>query len=86
MPRSANPARIASDVSGDGGIGEPNGITTWIVTSSRTPRSRRNSSSRNAASLGAGGHLNGAPHTPTIAFPARNDGSTSRSVSAPATE
>ncbi len=44
MPRSAKPARIASEVDGDGGIGAPNGITTRIVTSSRTPRSRRNSS------------------------------------------
>ena len=36
--------------------------------------------------LGAGGHLNGAPHTPTIALPAVKVGSTSRSRSAPATE
>ena len=69
MPRSANRARIASEVSGDGGTGAPNGITTWIWTSSRTPRARRYSSSRIAASLGAGGHLNGVPQTPTIAVP-----------------
>ena len=31
MPRSANVARIASEVSGDGGTGVPNGITTWIA-------------------------------------------------------
>jgi len=50
------------------------GITTWIATSSRTPRSRRYPSSRIAASLGAGGHLKGAPHTPTIAVPLRRTG------------
>ena len=38
MSRSANAARMASEVAGDGGIGVPNGITTWIETSSRTPR------------------------------------------------
>jgi len=36
--------------------------------------------------LGAGGHLNGAPQTPTIAVPARNEGRTWRTASAPATE
>ena len=86
MSRSAKLARIAADVSGEGGIGVPNGITSLMWTSSRRPRSRRDVSSSNAASLGAGGHLNGVPHTPTIAVPERNVGSTSRSVSAPATE
>ena len=48
---------------------------------------RAGSSSRSiAASLGAGGHLNGAPHTPTIAVPERSDGSASRAASAPANE
>ena len=32
MPRSAKAARIARDVSGDGGTGKPNGITTEIST------------------------------------------------------
>ena len=31
MSRSANRARIASDVVGDGGIGMPNGMASWIV-------------------------------------------------------
>ncbi len=86
MSRSANRARIAPEVSGDGGTGVPNGITTWILTSSRTPRSRKNSSSRIAASLGAGGHLKEGPQTPTIAVPDVKSGSASRTVSAPATE
>ena len=86
IPRSAKRARIAAEVSGDGGTGAPKGITTWMWTSSRTPRARRNSSSRMAASLGAGGHLNGAPQTPTIAVPDVKLGRTSRSCSAPATE
>ena len=34
----------------------------------------------------AGGHLNGAPQTPTIARPCENVGSTSRRRSAPSTE
>ena len=36
--------------------------------------------------LGAGGHLNDLPHTPTIASPFTKLGSTSRSASAPSTE
>ena len=69
MSRSANRARIACEVSGDGGSGVPNGMTSWMVTASRRPRSRRYSSRRIAASLGAGGHLNGVPQMPTIAWP-----------------
>ncbi len=86
MSRSANRARIAWDVAGDGGIGMPKGMATWIVTSSRTPRLRSSSSSSSAASLGAGGHLNGVPHTPTIALPPEKFASTPRAASAPATE
>ena len=52
----------------------------------RTPRAERKSCSSKAASLGAGGHLKGAPHTPTIARPRVNVGSTSRRRPAPATE
>ncbi len=36
--RSANAASNASDVSGDGGIGVPNGDTSVISHASRTPR------------------------------------------------
>ena len=73
-------------MSGDGGTGVPNGIASVISQSSRTPRSDRQSCSSSAASLGAGGHLNGAPQTPTTARPLENVGSTSRSRAAPATE
>ena len=41
MSRSANAASSASEVSGDGGTGVPNGITSEISQSSRTPRSTR---------------------------------------------
>ena len=41
MPRSANAARIACEVSGDGGIGVPNGITTEMSVASRRPRAAR---------------------------------------------
>ena len=71
MPHSANRTRIASEISGDGGTGRPNGMTTWIVTASRRPRARRYSSRRSAASLGAGGHLNGVPQMPITARPGR---------------
>ena len=37
-------------------------------------------------SLGAGGHLKGAPQTPTTARPSVNPGMTSRNRCAPATE
>ena len=86
MPRSAKAASSARDVSGDGGTGIENGITREISHASRTPRATRSSCSSNAASLGAGGHLNGAPQTPTIARPRENAGSSSRSRAAPATE
>ncbi len=86
MPRSANRARIASEVASDGGTGRPNGITTWIFTASRRPRSRRCSSRSRAVSLGAGGHLNGVPQMPTMAVPPVNPGRIRRTVSAPAIE
>ena len=38
MPRSANAASSAADVSGDGGTGVANGITSVISQPSRTPR------------------------------------------------
>ena len=85
-PRSVNRSRIASDVAGDGGIGMPNGITTWIARRRARRDPRRYASSNMAASLGAGGHLNGAPHTPTIASPAEKDGRMSRTDSAPGSE
>ena len=38
MPRSANAAISAADVSGDGGTGVPNGRISVISQASRTPR------------------------------------------------
>src|SRR5574341_507283 len=78
IPRSAKAATNALEVAGDGGIGAPNGMTKLISHASRTPRVVRYSCSNKAASLGAGGHLNGAEVTPTIARPFEKVGSTSR--------
>ena len=86
MPRPANSSRIAADVSGEGGIGEPKGITRVMPAASRRPWARRYASSSSAASLGAGGHLKDGPVTPTIASPPSKPASTSRRRSAPATE
>ena len=44
--------------------GRRSGITNEISQASRTPRAVSASSSSSAHSLGAGGHLNGAPQTP----------------------
>ena len=41
MSRSANAARSAADVSGDGGTGVENGMTSVISHASRTPRVER---------------------------------------------
>jgi hypothetical protein len=41
IPRSSNASKSAADVSGEGGIGLPNGITTVIVVESRRPSARR---------------------------------------------
>ena len=73
-------------MSGEGGTGVPNGMTNEIWHASRTPRAASSSSSSSAHSLGAGGHLNGAPHTPTIAWPSENVGMIWASRSAPARE
>ena len=86
MLHSAKAATSAREVSGDGGTGLPNGMTNEISQSSRTPRADRKSCRSSAHSLGAGGHLNGAPQTPTTARPCENAGSISLSRSAPATE
>ena len=86
MSRSANSAASAADVSGDGGTGVGSGRTNEIRQSSRTPRAVSSSCSSSAHSLGAGGHLNGAPHTPMIAWPSENAGMIPASRSAPATE
>ena len=86
MSRSAKAASSASEVSGEGGTGLGSGITKVISQLSRTPRSVRWSCSSSAASLGAGGHLKGAPQTPTIARPELNSGISSAIRSAPATE
>ncbi len=69
MPRSSNAATSAAEVSGDGGTGRPKGRTSVISQSSRTPRLTRSSCSMSAHSLGAGGHLNGAPQTPITTRP-----------------
>ncbi len=86
MPRCSNSASSAAEVSGEGGTGAPNGITKEISQASRTPRARSSSSSSSAHSLGAGGHLNGAPQTPITAWPAEKVGMIAASRSAPATE
>ena len=86
MPRSSNAARSASEVSGDGGIGLENGMTTSISQRSRTPRSVRWSWRSNAHSLGAGGHLKGAPQTPTTARPSSKAAIFAVIRSAPTTE
>jgi hypothetical protein len=86
IPRSANSASSAAEASGEGGTGVGNGITKEIRQASRTPRERSSSSSSRAHSLGAGGHLNGAPETPITACPSENVGMISASCSAPATE
>src|SRR5436309_481312 len=57
MPRSANAASSAAEVSGDGGTGAENGITSEISQSSGMPRFERWSWSRSAASLGAGNRV-----------------------------
>ena len=83
MPRSANAARSASDASGDGGIGAAERHHDRDRRRRRAGRARAGSrAASSAVSLGAGGHLNGAPHTPTITAPAVNAASTSRSAGA----
>ena len=86
MPRSSNSAISAADASGAGGIGAGSGIVNVIWQASRTPRSVSASCSSSAHSLGAGGHLNGAPQTPMTAWPSENVGRISASRSAPASE
>ncbi len=84
MSRSAKAPTSAAEVSGDGGTGVMNGSTRVIVHWSRTPRRTRLSCSISAHSLGAGGHLNGAPQTPITALPELNASSLSRMPKAPA--
>ena len=86
MLRSAKASSSASDVCGDGGTGLGSGIKKVILQAFRTPRTERWSWRSRAASLGAGGHLKGAPQTPTTARPSVNPGMTSRNRCAPATE
>ena len=86
MPRRSNSASSAAEASGEGGTGRPNGITKEIWQASRTPRAVSASSSSSAHSLGAGGHLKGAPQTPISARPREKVGMISASRSAPATE
>ena len=78
MSRSAKAAIKAFDVSGEGGTGLGNGSTSVIAHWPRTPLLVRRSCSRSAHSLGAGGHLYGAPHTPTRAWPLTNVGRIAR--------
>jgi hypothetical protein len=85
MPRSANAARITWDAAGDGGIGDGSGITSAISDRSRSPRRVRWWCISSAASLGAGGHLNGVDVTPTTTRPPSNAAITSRSANAPGT-
>src|SRR3972149_5051940 len=86
MFRSANLSRMALDADGDAGTGVPHGDTTLIWVLDRTPRTASHSSNSMAPSQGAGGHLKGSPRTPIITAPHLNDGSTSRSLRAPAME
>ena len=83
IPRWANSVSSAAEVSGDGGTGRGSGMTNEISQLSRTPRAVSASSSSSAHSLGAGGHLNGAPHTPTTTRPSENVGTISASSAAP---
>ena len=86
MSRSANASISAAEVSGEGGTGVPKGMTKVISQASLTPRSTSWSWSSRQVSLGAGGHLNGAPQTPITARPAEKPGMMPASRSAPATE
>jgi len=86
IPRSSKVDTSALDVSGEGGIGAPKGMTSEILVASLTPRSRRYSSNNSTASLGAGGHLNEGPHTPTMAAPSVNPAIASPAAIAPVTE
>ena len=86
MSRSAKAVVSAADVSGEGGTGVPNGITNEIWQASRTPRATSASCSSSAHSLGAGGHLNGAPHTPITAWPSEKPAISGARRSAPASE
>ena len=66
MSRSAKAASSASEVSGEGGTGLGSGITKVISQLLADAPSR--SGGRGAAApprSGAGGHLKGAPQTPT---------------------
>ena len=87
MPRAREtPRASAADVSGDGGTGVGNGTTNVMRHASRTPRETSSSCSSRAHSLGAGGHLNGAPQTPTTACPAENVATAPARSAAPWTE
>ena len=77
ISRSANAVSSAAEVSGDGGTGRGSGMTSVISQSFRTPRAVSESCSISAHSLGAGGHLNGAPHTPITTRPSENVGTIS---------
>ena len=70
----------AADVSGDGGTGVAERDHERDLAARRGRRAPRGSrASSSAHSLGAGGHLNGAPHTPTIARPSENGAAPRRS-------
>ena len=78
-------AEQGPEASGEGGMGTGRGMTRATSERSLRPRSRRNVSVRSAASLGAGGHLNGVEVTPTTTRPPSNPSSTSRRANAPST-
>ena len=67
--RSAKASSSASDVSGDGGTGRRSGSKRVISQALRTPRADEGRAASARHSLGAGGHLKGAPQTPTTARP-----------------
>ena len=74
MPRSANAASSAPDVSGDGGTGVGNGMTRVISQSSRTPRSRQVVVKHQRGLARRRRALERRPATPTIARPFVNVG------------
>ena len=86
MPRSANAATSAAEVSGDGGTGVAERDHERDLAGVADAARREVVVQQQRASLGAGGHLNGAPQTPTTARPSVKLGSSSASRSAPATE
>ena len=88
MSRSANAASSASDVPGDGGTGLAERHDERDLALGRGRRARQVVvAAAEPHSLGAGGHLNGAPQTPTTSAAALERRRGRRgAAAAPATE